>query len=153
MEANRAKRKRRRDLCLGQYLLFRFQEQQKSKYVLFWCSFLLSLHPISGTKHTKDDCIGPLELFVTFRCDIYAIMSFLQTIRWWLNYTESDCFHWCDNFISTGNEVAQLHTLVDWMRDEDLDQAMSLNTPAKSLQCILLDFLKFKKKKKSISEQ
>lgn len=44
-------------------------------------------------------------------------LSFLcSTIRWWLNYTESDCFHWCENFISTGNEVAQLHTLVDWMR-------------------------------------
>lgn len=82
---------------------------------------LLSPHPISGTKHTKDDCIGPLELFVTFRCYIYAILSFFQTICWWLNYTESDCFHWCDDFISAGNEVAQLHTLVDWMRDEDLD--------------------------------
>lgn len=25
------------------------------------------------------------------------------------------------NFISTGNEVTQMHTLVDWMKDEDLD--------------------------------
>lgn len=30
-------------------------------------------------------------------------------------------FPWRDNFLSTGIEVAQLHTLVDWMRDEDLD--------------------------------
>lgn len=37
---------------------------------------LLSPHPISGTKHTKNDCIGPLELFVTFRCYIYATLSF-----------------------------------------------------------------------------
>lgn len=41
---------------------------------------LLSPHPISGTKHTKkknlkNDCIGPLELFVTFRCYIYATLS------------------------------------------------------------------------------
>lgn len=86
---------------------------------LFFVVILSFPHPISGTKHTKDDCIGPLELFVTFRCSIYAII--FSTICWWLNYTESDCFHWCENFISTGNEVAQLHTLVDWMRDEDLD--------------------------------
>lgn len=87
--------------------------------VHFFCLFT----PFSGSKHTKDDCIGPLELFVTFRCCTYAILLlflFLKTIGWWLNYTESDCFHWRDNFISTGNEVAQLHTLVDWMRDEDL---------------------------------
>lgn len=53
------------------------------------------------------------------------------TICWWLNYTESDCFHWRDNFISSDNEVAQLHTLVDWVRDEDLDYTLLLNTPAK----------------------
>lgn len=89
-------------------------------FVFFF--FLLSPHPISGTKHTKDDCIGPLELFVTFRCYIYGFFFFfLSTICWWQNYTESDCFHWPNNFISTGNEVAQLHTLVDWMKDEDLD--------------------------------
>lgn len=30
--------------------------------------------------------------------------------------------HWRDNFIIHWvDEVAQLHTLVDWMRDEDLD--------------------------------
>lgn len=38
---------------------------------------VLSPHPISGTKHTekKNDCIGPLELFVTFRCYIYATLT------------------------------------------------------------------------------
>lgn len=45
----------------------------------FWLGFVhldfffSSLIPFSGTKHTKDDCIGPLELFVTFRY-IYAIL-------------------------------------------------------------------------------
>lgn len=38
--------------------------------------FVSSPHHISGNKHPKNDCIGPLELFVTLRCYIYATFSF-----------------------------------------------------------------------------
>lgn len=38
--------------------------------------FVLSPHHVSGNKHPKNDCIGPLELFVTFRRSIYATFSF-----------------------------------------------------------------------------
>lgn len=56
-------------------------------------------------------------------------LFFFGTARWWLYYTESDCFQRIGDVISAANEVAQLHTIVDWMRDEDLDYKYVVKNP------------------------
>lgn len=132
IEANMAERQRRRTFVEANIWCLDFRNSRNPKkcaFILVLISCLLT--PVSGTKHTKDDCIGPLELFATFKMLYLCYFVFFKQKHLLVVKGHAAgllfCFH--DSFISTDNEVAQLHTLADWMRDEDLDEPMLLNTP------------------------